>query len=375
MPELTFPGPDLAGTAPPEAAETGKVSSAQLRAAPLARLLDYGLALADAVALRDLARRGWPWHVAGLGLARRHLAAHDAVAASAVPAAASRHLLAAAVSANVAQLMMAGDSQERRRIYRLSLESRDRWLATQGDQAGHFTVPGVSGELSVVYLRPPGVERSPVVAVWGGTSGWGIVYRRCAQALLDAGLAVALVELPGQGNPRLLSGSVLGPGFYETAGRLVSALRDAWFSTGSVGVWGQSMGGLLAAQAASHVQVAACCVTSSPARPSAVVAQHSRQRQLWLDMLELRQDAADGHGVVAGFDFGAGQRIGCPVLVVHGGQDPLVTEADRDVFTRAGAAPSTSVTWADGEHCVYGRAQERDDIVASWFRHVLGGPP
>ena len=376
MPELTFLGPDLAGTVPPEAAVPGKVSAAQLRAAPLARLLDYGLVPADALALRDFAGRGWPWHAVGLSIARAHLAASDATAAGPFPATASRHLLAATVSANVAQLMMAGNSEERRGIYQLSMNARDRWLATQGDRAGHLTVADGSGELSVVYLRPPVVERSPIVAVWGGTSGWGIVFRRCAQALLDAGLSVALVELPGQGGPRLLSGSVLGPGFYEVADRLVGALGNAWFSTGRVGIWGLSVGGLLAAQAASHVRVSACCVTSGPARPSALVTQYSRQRQLWLDMLGLPASPADGgDGAVAAFDFGAEQRISCPVLVVHGGQDPLVSDADRALFTEAGAAPSTSVTWADAEHCVYGRAQERDDVVASWFRHVLGCAP
>jgi pimeloyl-ACP methyl ester carboxylesterase len=181
------------------------------------------------------------------------------------------------------------------------------------------------------------------------------------------------VELPGQGSPRLLSGKVLGPGLYTTARRLVEALRDAPFSAGRVGVWGQSMGGLLAAQVASRVPlVSACCVTSGPASMARGVRQSSRQRQLWADMLG--RPAADPAGLGEEFGFGPQQRIGCPVLVVHGGRDPLVTEAESAAFAAAGAEPSRLVVWPDEGHCVYGRAQERDVLVAAWFRDVLSPP-
>jgi dienelactone hydrolase len=372
---LTVPGPGLPGPgpAPAEAGTLGKITAAQLRAAPLERLLDYGLDPADASCLRDLVGQGWSWPGTGLRLAHAHLAASDGAERAGLAGARQQHLLAAAVTANVAQLMMAGDGEQRRDIYRLSAGARDRWLAGQGERAGRLEVPGADGELDVIWLRPATMGRTAVVAIWGGTSGWGIVYRRCAQALLDAGLSVALVELPGQGTPRLLSGKVLGPSLYTTARRLIAALRDAPFSTGRVGIWGQSMGGLLAAQVASHVPlVSACCVTSGPGGPARAVRQSTRQRQLWADMLG--RPAADTSGLGEEFSFGTGQRIGCPVLVVHGGRDPLVTEAEAAAFAAAGAERSRLVVWPDEGHCVYGRAQERDALVAAWFRGILPRP-
>jgi dienelactone hydrolase len=370
VPDLTVPSPGLSGLA--EADPPDKVVAAQLRAAPLEPLLDYGLAPADALCLRDRVRQGWSWDAAGLGLAHAHLAASEAAADAVLPDARSQHLLAAAVTANVAQLMMAGDTEQRREIYRLSATALDGWLASQGDRACRLDVPGARRELSVVVLRPPAAtDRTPVVAVWGGTSGWGIVYRRCAQALLDAGLSAALVELPGQGAPRLLHGTVLGPGLYETASRLITALREMPLGTGQVGVWGQSMGGLLAAQVASHVPlVSACCVTSGPARsPWASGLPSSRQRLLWADILGTTQ--GDAPRLAEAFSFSEDQRIGCPVLVVHGGRDPLVSEAEATAFARVGAEPRSVIVWPDEGHCVYGRAQERDVLVASWFRDVL----
>jgi dipeptidyl aminopeptidase/acylaminoacyl peptidase len=370
--DLIVPSPGPSGLAEDE--PPGKVVAAQLRAAPLERLLDYGLAAADALYLRDRVREGRAWDAAGLRLAHAHLAASDAAAAARLPAARAQHLLAAAVTASVAQLMMAGDTEERRDIYRLSVRARDRWLDGQGERAARLAVPGADGQLSVVILRPAAAGRTPVVAVWGGTSGWGIVYQRCAQALLDQGLTVALVELPGQGGPRLLHGATLGPGLYQTARCLLTTLREAPFSTGRVGLWGQSLGGLLAAQVASRVPlVGACCVTSGPASPPRASGHPStRQRQLWTDMMG--GDQADPEGQAAAFSFRPGQRIECPVLVVHGGRDPLVSDAEATAFARAGTDPGRLVSWPDEGHCVYGRAQERDVLVASWFREALTRP-
>lgn len=373
MPDLTVPGPGPSGLAEDEPPD--KVVAAQLRAAPLERLLDYGLAAADALCLRDRVREGWTWDAAGLQLAHAHLAAADAAADAGLPASRTHHLLAAAVTGSVAQLMMAGDTEPRRDIYRLSVHARDRWLADQADQAALLDVPGADGQLSVVILRPAAAAgRTPVVAVWGGTSGWGIVYQRSARALLDHGLTVALVELPGQGSPRLLHGAALGPGLYQTARSLLTTLRDAPFSTGRVGLWGQSLGGLLAAQVASRVPlVSACCVTSGPASPPGLSGHPStRQRQLWADMLG--GDQTDAQRQAATFSFRPGQRIGCPVLVVHGGRDPLVSEAEATAFARAGTDQGRLVIWPDQGHCVYGRAQERDVLAASWFREALTRP-
>lgn len=369
VPDLTVPSPGLADPVQDEPAD--KIVAAQLRAAPLERLLDYGLAAADALCLRQRVRQGWSWDAAALRLTDAHLAASDAAAAEGLAAASAQHLLAASVSASVAQLMMAGDGDRRREIYRLSASARDSWLASLGDRAGHLDVPGAGTQVSAVWLRPPGDGPTPVVAIWGGTSGWGIVYQRCARALLDAGLAVALVELPGQGTPRLAHGTVLGPALYGIAACLIEALREAWFSTGQVGIWGQSMGGLLAAQIASRVPgVGACCVTSGPAgSPWAAGRPSARQRQLWADMLGCTQDDAPGRA--AQFGFAPGQRIGGPVLVVHGGRDPLVSDTEAAAFAAAGTGPRRLVTWPDEGHCVYGRAAERDTLVAAWFRDVL----
>jgi pimeloyl-ACP methyl ester carboxylesterase len=284
-------------------------------------------------------------------------------------------LLAAALAASAAQLVMYGDTAERQQIYRMSVAARDAWVASD-QHARRLVVAGAADELSVIRLDPPAGGPVPVVAVWGGTSGWGMMYRRCAQALLDAGIGVALVELPGQGEPRLLHRRNLGGDFPDLARALVAALAADEGCSGAVGVWGQSMGGLLAAHVASSAPVAACCVTSAPARPHSLVSRYPRQRQLWADMLGIT-DARRLDSRLHSLSFDPDrQRIQCPLMVIHGGQDPLVGDDEPDTFLRAGQSPDNRIAiWSDAGHCVYNRGQERDLLVAEWFSAALARTP
>jgi len=64
------------------------------------------------------------------------------------------------------------------------------------------------------------------------------------------------------------------------------------------------------------------------------------------------------------------QRIGCPVLVLHGGADPLVSHQQARAF--ADASPRGHLeSWPDGEHTIYNHADERDALAADWLADAL----
>jgi len=69
-------------------------------------------------------------------------------------------------------------------------------------------------------------------------------------------------------------------------------------------------------------------------------------------------------------------RIGCPLLLLHGGHDPLARYEDQEPFLRA-ADPATATLriWPDGEHTLYNHAAERDALTADWFTdHLINSP-
>ncbi|MGI3224232.1 hypothetical protein ACRJ4B_10110 [Streptomyces sp. GTA36] len=67
-------------------------------------------------------------------------------------------------------------------------------------------------------------------------------------------------------------------------------------------------------------------------------------------------------------------RIGCLLLLLHGGRAPLARYEDQEPFLSA-ADPATWTVriWPDGEHTLYNHAAERDALTGDWFTNHLTG--
>ena len=72
-------------------------------------------------------------------------------------------------------------------------------------------------------------------------------------------------------------------------------------------------------------------------------------------------------------DLSEGARaIRCPLLVLHGGADPLFPlDSARALYDRAASPDRQMVVWDDGDHCVYNHAFERNALAAEWFSRRL----
>ena len=64
--------------------------------------------------------------------------------------------------------------------------------------------------------------------------------------------------------------------------------------------------------------------------------------------------------------------ICCPLLVLHGGADPLFSETNvESIVSDAPSKDKTLVVWQDGDHCIYNHTEEKHEIVSDWFRKHL----
>lgn len=63
----------------------------------------------------------------------------------------------------------------------------------------------------------------------------------------------------------------------------------------------------------------------------------------------------------------------CPALVLEGGADTLVKPGSQSAFLEGNAHPKSLLKfWPDGEHTIYNHPNERNTIVADWFKSALG---
>ncbi|NYJ08080.1 alpha/beta hydrolase family protein [Petropleomorpha daqingensis] len=348
--------------------------AAHHRAMPFTRLVDCGMDAADACALLARSADGQPWEEVAeeLGEAQHERSVAAERAGHPVTALeAARFATAAFVFGQMARNL---DDDVKRTRYRRYVAELTRVAALSTPAIERIEIPHGAGRLVGWLCLPDSGRAAATVVVWGGLSGWGASYLPMADSLTRRGLACLLAEGPGQGESRLEHGLHVERDVAVGFGRFVDAVLDDPRLGGAVGIQGNSFGGLFAALvAAADPRVGAVVVNGAPSAPTVPEFRGAREQilaALGTDDLDVAREAA----AALAFD-GRRTPISAPLLILHGGADPLVGEEEQRRFLE-GADPATGrmQLWPDGLHTIYNHAAERNALTADWFAdHLLGG--
>lgn len=349
------------------------VSSATLafqRAMPMTRLLDCGMDFADAQALFRRTSAGEDWDQVAESLAHAQLQRARQAETAGHRVTAAEAQAAALADLVFAQMAINHDNPRKRALYgQLALQTRRLCELSQG-RLERLEVPFGERHLIGWLMRPRSAPARGTVLVFGGQSGWGVAYLPIARALARRGLATLLAEGPGQGETRMNQGIHVDVDMAAAYGQFISFIvGDA--SLGAPGIWGNSVGGLWAAStAAADARIRACCVNGSLAAPT------MQPFRTFTEQAAAMLGTDDERAIRKNFErmrFIPGRdRITCPLLVLHGGADPLVKLEDQQPFLDAAENPDATLrVWDDGEHTIYNHSAERTAFVADWFAKRL----
>ncbi|GAA2094430.1 alpha/beta hydrolase [Streptomyces albiaxialis] len=364
------------GPPPPEgpSPEVLAANQAHKRAMPLQRLLGNGMDWADAVELYARADRGETWHRAAFALGLRDAERADSALAAGHRRTARDWYLAAAACHRFGQVPLPDSDPDKILLYRHLIDAFGRAGALYDPPAERMAVPWGGGQLRGWLLRPRTAHPPPTVIVVGGFDGWREEYHSGAVHLLDRGVAVLLAEAPGQGETRLFTGLHLGPDFTGAFSAMVTWIGGNHALGDRVGVWGNSMGGFLAAAAAiDDHRIEACCVNGGTTTP----VEFPRRYPRMAEKARLLLGAADtGRALKALAELRlrpAGlSRLTCPLLVLHGTPDRVFrVENARALYAGAASQDKTWHEWPDGDHCLYNHSLEKHTLVADWFADRL----
>jgi alpha-beta hydrolase superfamily lysophospholipase len=342
------------------------------RAMPVTRMLDCGVDYADTQSLFQRTTAGEQWDEVAEELADRQIArANDGREAGFLVTA--RDAQAAGLACLIfAQMPFNFDVPRKRTLYRRIRDAGEALGQMSEESLERVLVPHAGSNLVAWLVQPAGQRARACVLLFGGQSGWGLAYLPMARALAARGIATLLAEGPGQGETRLDQALFVDIDVAAAYQAFVTWLIDErGFS--SIGIWGNSFGGLWAAKtAAGDSRLRGCCVNGAFAFPKVLSFRMAAEQAR--AMLGQDDDAA----VQANFDrmrWRPGEdRIHCPLLVLHGGSDPLIQISDQQPFINAAETGDvTFQTWADGEHTIYNHAAERTAFVSDWFVKRLAG--
>jgi pimeloyl-ACP methyl ester carboxylesterase len=349
-------------------------NAAHMRSMGIARLIDNGVSYADAIALHRLAGENVDWVDAGKWLGDRNLALAEQSRAAGFSRIAAERYLHACACYRFAQSAFTFDGEEKKQIYRKVVDCFREAMSLLEWGAQKLELPCRDGMLCGWLLFPPGVVKPPVVMAFGGADGWRESYFTAGLPMLHEGIAICLLDGPGQGESRLFHGLHLHEDFAMDFAVAIRHLASHPRLSGKVGVFGNSLGGTIAATLAAELgEVDACCVNGGSVSPS----ESSDRFPRGLDKIGAMMGTDDrevARRFVERMDLRArAASIRCPLLILHGGMDQLFTvESAQAIHDTASSAFKQMILWDDGEHCVYTHAFERNAFIAEFFAtHLL----
>lgn len=361
-----------------QAVEWQAAAAALMRAMPRHRLIGNGMQAHDADELHARVSAGSAWSDVARVLGARHAAAAARELARGRTDQARERLLRAAACYSFGQVPLE-DGPAKRALYRTLVETFGRAGALLDPPAEHVEVPWAGKSLRGWLLRPHGVVRPPVVMVLGGMDAWREEYAAGAELVRDRGVALFLLDAPGQGETRVLGGLHLDRDVQLALSAAVSHVLADDRLGDRVAVWGNSMGGHLAALlAARDPRVAACVVTGGTVRPAETHIRFPRFISKVQAMLGLDHDADAARELMDDLELDADTiaSLTCPLLVQHGKRDAVFKISNaRPIHDLAGSTDKTWQEWSDGDHCVDNHADEKYLAVARWLAPRLTGTP
>ncbi|MFB9314815.1 alpha/beta fold hydrolase [Nocardioides plantarum] len=355
-------------------------AEAHKRAMPLQRLTGNGMDYADVVALYAAVDDGVEWQDAAERLGRVNLDRANEAAAAGHDITARSWWLAASACFRVAQVVLE-DGDRKRDLFTDMMNAYGAAGALNEPPVEHWHIAHhddrQDGQLGGWLTLPASgtVARTvPVVVIFGGFDGWREEYHVGATYLHQRGVATLLLDGPGQGESRLFGGLVLTPDFTSAFAAVLDRLQSDPRLTGPIGIWGNSMGGFLAAAvAAADPRIAACCVNGGTVRPAEILQRYPRFTAKVRPLLGIDEDAA-AVSAMETYTLGADtlNDLRCPLLVLHGTPDQVFLVANaRALYDQAASTDKTWREWPDGDHCIYNHSHEKHTLVADWFADRL----
>ena len=228
-----------------------------------------------------------------------------------------------------------------------------------------FSMPG--------WLRKPQHALHPPVAViLPGLDACKEELHHWAAAFVDRGVAALTLDGPGQGETAFHLptthewGSVLGA--------VIDVLEQRDDVDGRrVGVVGQSLGAIYAPLAAAgEPRIKSCVANCGPFDWGAVLPKMPQVSQETFRVRSHADSLADAHRLARKITLeGAAEQIKCPLLVVFGAGDKLISPAEGRRLADAASGPCDYVVYEEGNHVCFNISYKFRPLTADWTAEKL----
>jgi alpha-beta hydrolase superfamily lysophospholipase len=281
---------------------------------------------------------------------------------------AAQHLTTAGVCYHFAKFVFVCDVVQMRAAHMKAVECRRLALPCLQPAGEYLRIPFEGKSFAAILRRPHTASPAPLVVLCMGLDSAKEEMDSYESLFLARGMATLTFDGPGQGESEY---DMPIRGDYETA---VKAVFD-WLETRAdidasrVGLWGVSLGGYYAPRAAAfEKRVRACIALSGP----------YDWADAWPRLPELTRETFRVRAQATGADDalrmarsltlkGVAANITCPLYLVAGKLDRIVSWQDAERLAREARGPVELVLIEDGNHVANNRVYRYRTQSADWM--------
>src|SRR5229473_1160237 len=340
-------------------------SQAALRQFSLERLMGYGLTYADGIELRARVLEGEAWQAAATAMAE--IALKQATGSAGTTR--ILYLRRASALLRMSQMMMLTNTPERREIFARAATIYGEAAKLRSDRQ-RVLVETDSRPLVGWLIPAPGGGVASAIVI-GGVEGWAMDFDSLGEALAVRGIDALLLDGPGQGESRFNHNHYLSV-HWSDAYRSAIEFLERRTAGHRIGFIGNSIGGSFAmAMASIDERVSACVCNGGVIKPTLARGNTTFfAKMIAACGTNNEEEALAAWGAVDPIAPTSGR--GYPLLIVHGGKDPMIpTAASEMLLAAAPTGEKEMVVFSDGDHCIYNHREDRDALIADWVRSRL----
>jgi len=234
-----------------------------------------------------------------------------------------------------------------------------------------ITIPFDGATMVGNLRRPADLSRPPVAILLPGLDACKEELHAWSDAFVRRGIATLAIDGPGQGETafRLPITSRWG----AVIGAVIDVLaRRADVDGSNVAVVGQSLGALYAPLAAAlEPRIKACVSNCGPFDFGAVLPTMPEASQETFRVRSYAKSIAEARDIARGLTLELAQRIKCPLLVVFGAGDKLISVSEGERLARAASGLTELVVFEEGNHVCFNISYKFRPLTADWTAERL----
>ena len=267
-------------------------------------------------------------------------------------------------------------TEERLRIYGKLLASYSHGIQLYDNfTAEKVEIPFKNSKMSGWMLIPKQASKDvPVIVATGGLTGFKEEVHTVAMSLINRGMAVLLIDGPGQGESLYFNKCYLEIEHEEAYDVLFDYVLNRNDVGNKIGIFGASFGGYLVVRIAGLLspKLAGCVSRGGSYNPQEMIPVYPFS----LEKLAIRfgkdKEYVEKNLLDKMSMQGIAEKITCPLLIIHNEQDPLFdVEGVKRTYAEAASTDKTIKIYPGLDHCATFDDTEVHRYFVDWFADRL----